>query len=130
MMRDRDRDKEAKNLHSGLSAKIIGRQGQNEPPLWKFQADTLHVTTGPKTDFWCKTRYGFLSALLLLLLNTPVTPLQSQPPPAPNTQMMKTDLLVVTAHPDDESMMAATMARYADEGRVVSLVVCTHGEGG
>ena len=43
---------------------------------------------------------------------------------------MKTDLLVVTAHPDDESMMAATMARYADEGRVVSLVVCTHGEGG
>ncbi len=48
----------------------------------------------------------------------------------PNSQLMKTDLLVVTAHPDDETMMAATMARYADEGKVVALVCCTHGEGG
>jgi LmbE family N-acetylglucosaminyl deacetylase len=48
----------------------------------------------------------------------------------PNSQMLKTDLLVVTAHPDDESMMAATMARYADLGKVVGLVTCTHGEGG
>jgi LmbE family N-acetylglucosaminyl deacetylase len=43
---------------------------------------------------------------------------------------MKTDLLVVTAHPDDESMMGATMARYADAGKVVALVACTRGEGG
>jgi LmbE family N-acetylglucosaminyl deacetylase len=48
----------------------------------------------------------------------------------PNLQMLKTDLLVVTAHPDDETMMAAAMARYADEGKVVALVSCTHGEGG
>src|SRR5437588_5326553 len=48
----------------------------------------------------------------------------------PNLQMLKTGLLVVTAHPDDESMMGATMARYADEGKVVALVTCTHGEGG
>jgi LmbE family N-acetylglucosaminyl deacetylase len=48
----------------------------------------------------------------------------------PNLQALKTDLLVVTAHPDDETMMAATMARYADAGKVVALVVCTHGEGG
>lgn len=47
-----------------------------------------------------------------------------------NQQVMKTDLLVVTAHPDDESMMAATMARYADRGKTVSIVICTHGEGG
>jgi LmbE family N-acetylglucosaminyl deacetylase len=43
---------------------------------------------------------------------------------------MKTDLLVVTAHPDDETMMAATMARYADAGKVVAVVACTRGEGG
>jgi LmbE family N-acetylglucosaminyl deacetylase len=72
-----------------------------------------------------------LSVLLMLLVFAAIVkPLQAQEPPTPNTQIMKTDLLVVTAHPDDESMMAATMARYADEGRVVSLVVCTHGEGG
>src|SRR5260370_23471067 len=48
----------------------------------------------------------------------------------PNQEMLKTDLLVVTAHPDDESMMGATMARYADQDKVVALVTCTHGEGG
>src|SRR5437763_4778392 len=72
--------------------------------------------------------YGLLAAVVLLLMAG--LPLTAQEDAAPNTRMMKTDLLVVTAHPDDESMMAAAMARYADEGRVVSLVVCTHGEGG
>jgi LmbE family N-acetylglucosaminyl deacetylase len=48
----------------------------------------------------------------------------------PNLQMLKTDLLVVTAHPDDETMMGATMARYADEGKVLAVAVCTRGEGG
>ena len=48
----------------------------------------------------------------------------------PNQQLMKVDLMVMTAHPDDESMMAATMARYADQGKVVVLVSCTRGEGG
>src|ERR1017187_8795582 len=55
---------------------------------------------------------------------------QAQVIDTPNLQMMKTDLLVVTAHPDDETLMAATMARYADLGKVVALVCCTHGEGG
>jgi len=79
-------------------------------------------------------RVFFLRPVLLLFATA--MPLYSQKPGAVNattalnTQQMKTDLLVVTAHPDDESMMAATMARYADEGRVVSLVVCTQGEGG
>jgi LmbE family N-acetylglucosaminyl deacetylase len=56
--------------------------------------------------------------------------LRAQEEATPNQELMKTDLLVVTAHPDDETMMGATMARYADAGKVVSLVVCTHGEGG
>ena len=48
----------------------------------------------------------------------------------PNQKLLKTDLLVVTAHPDDETGMAAAMARYADRGKVVALVACTRGEGG
>jgi LmbE family N-acetylglucosaminyl deacetylase len=48
----------------------------------------------------------------------------------PNLQMLKTDLLVVTAHPDDETMMAGAMARYVDAGKTVALAVCTRGEGG
>lgn len=47
-----------------------------------------------------------------------------------NQQALKADLLVVTAHPDDESMMAGAMARYADQGKVVALASCTRGEGG
>src|SRR6266446_5402687 len=57
-------------------------------------------------------------------------PRQAASTDTPNQELLKTDLLVVTAHPDDESMMGATMARYADQGKVVALVTCTHGEGG
>ncbi|WP_329567293.1 N-acetyl-1-D-myo-inositol-2-amino-2-deoxy-alpha-D-glucopyranoside deacetylase [Kitasatospora sp. NBC_01266] len=40
-------------------------------------------------------------------------------------------LLLVHAHPDDESIgNGATMARYATEGAQVTLVTCTLGEGG
>ncbi|WP_354642182.1 N-acetyl-1-D-myo-inositol-2-amino-2-deoxy-alpha-D-glucopyranoside deacetylase [Kitasatospora camelliae] len=40
-------------------------------------------------------------------------------------------LLLVHAHPDDESIVTgATMARYAAEGARVTLVTCTLGEGG
>ncbi|WP_329497781.1 N-acetyl-1-D-myo-inositol-2-amino-2-deoxy-alpha-D-glucopyranoside deacetylase [Kitasatospora herbaricolor] len=40
-------------------------------------------------------------------------------------------LLLVHAHPDDESIgNGATMARYAAEGALVTLVTCTLGEGG
>ena len=48
----------------------------------------------------------------------------------PNQQLMKIDLLVVIAHPDDETMMGATIARYSDAGKSVALVACTRGEGG
>jgi LmbE family N-acetylglucosaminyl deacetylase len=48
-----------------------------------------------------------------------------------NERLLKTDLMVVTAHPDDEGMVAATMARCAlDGGRRVALVSATRGEGG
>ena len=50
------------------------------------------------------------------------------PPPAPGPDRR---LLLVHAHPDDESIgTGATMARYAAEGAQVTLVTCTLGEGG
>jgi LmbE family N-acetylglucosaminyl deacetylase len=69
----------------------------------------------------------FLSGLSLVAVASCV---HAQGEITQNQELMKTDLLIVTAHPDDESMMGATMARYADAGKTVALVVCTHGEGG
>jgi len=47
------------------------------------------------------------------------------------TELPARRLLLVHAHPDDESINnGATMARYAAEGAHVTLVTCTLGEGG
>lgn len=32
----------------------------NEPPFWDEQEGVITVTSGPKTDFWRKTHYGFI----------------------------------------------------------------------
>lgn len=32
----------------------------HEPPAWSEEGSMLTVTTGPKTDFWRKTHYGFV----------------------------------------------------------------------
>lgn len=32
----------------------------NAPPRWHEDGNTLHVTTGDRTDFWCRTHYGFV----------------------------------------------------------------------
>lgn len=32
----------------------------NEPPIWQINNDRLRVITGPKTDFWRLTHYGFI----------------------------------------------------------------------
>ncbi len=32
----------------------------NAPPHWREDGNTLHVTTGDRTDFWCRTHYGFV----------------------------------------------------------------------
>jgi LmbE family N-acetylglucosaminyl deacetylase len=67
---------------------------------------------------------------VLLSLLSPIIALQTCTEETVNQQALKTDLLVVTAHPDDESMMAGALARYADQGKVVALVSFTRGEGG
>jgi LmbE family N-acetylglucosaminyl deacetylase len=52
-------------------------------------------------------------------------------PPKQGDQLLKTDILGVFAHPDDETGIAATCARYAlGEGKIVAHVYCTRGEGG
>src|SRR5438094_5857655 len=48
-----------------------------------------------------------------------------------NQKLLKVALMVVTAHPDDEGMCAATMARLSlDGGKTVALVSATCGETG
>lgn len=32
----------------------------NEPPVYNIQCDTIHITSGAKTDFWRQTHYGFI----------------------------------------------------------------------
>ena len=32
----------------------------NEPPIWQHTGDVITVTSGPKSDFWRKTHYGFI----------------------------------------------------------------------
>ncbi|MFC6286211.1 N-acetyl-1-D-myo-inositol-2-amino-2-deoxy-alpha-D-glucopyranoside deacetylase [Nocardioides sp. GCM10027113] len=50
---------------------------------------------------------------------------------APESELPAQRLLLVHAHPDDETIgQGATMAKYAAEGRGVTLVTCTAGEMG
>jgi len=52
-------------------------------------------------------------------------------PPLQGEALLKTDLLGVFAHPDDETGVAPLISHYAlGSGKVVSHVYCTRGEGG
>ena len=78
----------------------------------------------------------FLTALLVLLgtalLNAHLARAAEGTASAKQgTDLLKTDILGVFAHPDDETGVAAVMARYAlGEGKVIAHVYCTRGEGG
>jgi LmbE family N-acetylglucosaminyl deacetylase len=51
--------------------------------------------------------------------------------PRQGAALLKTDLLAVFAHPDDETGVAATIAAYAlGKGKHIAHVHCTRGEGG
>ena len=68
--------------------------------------------------------------LLMVLLGIRV-PAGAAVAPTDNQKLLKVDLMVVTAHPDDEGMCAATMARLSlDGGKTVALVTATRGETG
>ena len=70
----------------------------------------------------------FLPALALAaLLGRPC----AGQPAKQGADLLKTDIMGVFAHPDDETGVAATMAAYAlGKGKVVANVYCTRGEGG
>ena len=66
--------------------------------------------------------------LLSLALTLGSSPLLAQKQGA---ALLKTDILCVLAHPDDETGMASTLAYYAHEREAtISHVYCTRGEGG
>lgn len=53
------------------------------------------------------------------------------PSPLRGAALLKTDIMGVFAHPDDETGVAATMAHYAlGRNKVVAHIYCTRGEGG
>src|SRR5436190_6809594 len=55
----------------------------------------------------------------------------SPPVPKQGGALLKTDIMGIFAHPDDETGMAATLAQYArGRGVVVANIYCTRGEGG
>lgn len=45
-------------------------------------------------------------------------------------ERFKADILIVVAHPDDESYAAPYLARVIDQGKRVAVVLCTRGDGG
>ena len=87
----------------------------------------------------CKSFKQRIELLSITLLFLQLTFFQSVPPllaqqtehPKQGAELLKTDILGVFAHPDDETGAAATLATYA-RGRhaVVANVYCTRGEGG
>src|SRR6476619_5799492 len=77
----------------------------------------------------------YWSVVLLGAASAPLSSLHAaasnQASPKQGAELLKTDILGVFAHPDDETGAAATLASYA-RGRqaVVANVYCTRGEGG
>lgn len=70
-----------------------------------------------------------LALTLLPLLNQPSAAEATSP--KQGAKLLKTDILGVFAHPDDETGLAATLAYYARaKDSVIATVYCTRGEGG
>jgi LmbE family N-acetylglucosaminyl deacetylase len=82
-----------------------------------------------------------LALFLVLCLKTaaqteaPHPPEASHPPEVPRTALkaddrMKADVLLIVAHPDDETGVSAYLAQLLDQGKRVAAVYLTHGEAG
>jgi LmbE family N-acetylglucosaminyl deacetylase len=68
---------------------------------------------------------------LVLATNLLVAAEAPKPAAKQGAALLKTDILCIFAHPDDETGMAGTLALYArGKGAVVANVYCTRGEGG
>ena len=69
-----------------------------------------------------------ISALLVLaLIGSAAIRAQVPDPDA----RMKADILLIVAHPDDETAIGSYLARAVfDEGKRVAIIYCNHGTGG
>jgi LmbE family N-acetylglucosaminyl deacetylase len=71
------------------------------------------------------------SALLVSLLVIPSLAQTLKPTPAlPPDNRLKADILLVVAHPDDETGVSAYLAKLIDQHKRVEVVYLTHGEAG
>ena len=81
--------------------------------------------------FSSSVRRTLLYALALLNSLAPMDFATAAQQPLQGAALLKTDLMGVFAHPDDETGVAATLAYYAlGEKRTLANVYCTRGEGG
>jgi LmbE family N-acetylglucosaminyl deacetylase len=74
-------------------------------------------------------------ALFLVLYLQAAAQTQAPPPEQPRTapkadDRFKADLLLIVAHPDDETGVSAYLAQLLDQGKRVAAVYLTHGEAG
>jgi LmbE family N-acetylglucosaminyl deacetylase len=71
------------------------------------------------------------TALLVSLLLMPLAAQVLKPTPAlPPDNRLKADILLVVAHPDDETGASAYLAKIIDQHKRVEVVYLTHGEAG
>src|SRR5580658_6193359 len=71
------------------------------------------------------------NVLLASLLVMPVFAQGLKPLPAlPPDSRLKADILLVVAHPDDETGVSAYLAKLLDQHKRVEVVYLTHGEAG
>ena len=68
---------------------------------------------------------------LVFLLSLSVLAQQQNPRTAPKPDdRLKADVLLIVAHPDDETAVSAYFAQLMDQGKRVAVVYLTHGEAG
>jgi len=82
---------------------------------------------------WRLVALSLMLSLKALAQNSPHAPAPQVPPPqtAPKPDdRFKADLLLIVAHPDDESGVSAYLAQLLDQGKKVEAVYVTHGEAG
>jgi LmbE family N-acetylglucosaminyl deacetylase len=70
-------------------------------------------------------------ALLVSMFVVPLTAQVLKPtPPLPPDSRLKADILLIVAHPDDETGASAYLAKLLDQHKRIEVVYLTHGEAG
>jgi LmbE family N-acetylglucosaminyl deacetylase len=75
-----------------------------------------------------KLRYSL--CLITLLAATLVAQTPKSPPPTQPDARFKADVLLIVAHPDDETGVSAYLAQLLDQHKRIAAVYLTHGEAG